>query len=89
MGTKRHKPEEIVAKLRQVEVLVGQGMARVDALNQGQKNIGNVSHQHSTSSSETHKDASRSVHTALTLKSESLALEGFCWPEKSLDLYAA
>ncbi|KIC17461.1 transposase [Leisingera sp. ANG1] len=32
MGTKRHKPEEIVTKLRQVEVLVGQGMARVDAI---------------------------------------------------------
>ena len=32
MATKRHKPEEIVAKLRQVEVLVGQGMARVDAI---------------------------------------------------------
>ena len=31
MATKRHKPEEIVTKLRQVEVLVGQGMARVDA----------------------------------------------------------
>jgi hypothetical protein len=29
MATKRHKPEEIVTKLRQVEVLVGQGMARV------------------------------------------------------------
>ena len=26
MGIKRHKPEEIVTKLRQVEVLVGQGM---------------------------------------------------------------
>ena len=25
MGIKRHKPEEIVTKLRQVEVLVGQG----------------------------------------------------------------
>ena len=25
MGQKRHKPEEIVAKLRQVEVLTGQG----------------------------------------------------------------
>ena len=25
MATKRHKPEEIVTKLRQVEVLVGQG----------------------------------------------------------------
>ena len=32
MGSKRHKPEEIVTKLRQVEVLVGQGMAQVDAI---------------------------------------------------------
>jgi len=32
MATKRHKPEEIVTKLQQVEVLVGQGMARVDAI---------------------------------------------------------
>ena len=32
MATKRHKPEEIVTKLRQVEVLVGQGLARVDAI---------------------------------------------------------
>ena len=32
MATKRHKREEIVTKLRQVEVLVGQGMARVDAI---------------------------------------------------------
>ena len=30
MGIKRHKPEEIVSKLRQVEVLVGQGRARAD-----------------------------------------------------------
>ncbi len=29
MGIKRHKPEEIVTKLRQVEVLAGQGMARL------------------------------------------------------------
>ena len=28
MGTKRHKPEEIVAKLRQVDVLVSQGRER-------------------------------------------------------------
>ena len=34
MGIKRHKPEEIVTKLRQVEVLVEQGMARVDAIRQ-------------------------------------------------------
>ena len=32
MSTKRHKPEEIVSKLRQVEVLVGQGMNRIDAI---------------------------------------------------------
>ncbi len=32
MANKRHKPEEIVSKLRQVEVLVGQGMARIDAI---------------------------------------------------------
>ena len=34
MGIKRHKPEEIVTKLRQVEILAGQGMARVDAIRQ-------------------------------------------------------
>lgn len=34
MGIKRHTPEEIVSKLRQVEVLVGQGMARIDAIRQ-------------------------------------------------------
>jgi len=32
MANKRHKPEEIVTKLRQGEVLVGQGMARIDAI---------------------------------------------------------
>lgn len=32
MATKRHKPEEIVTKLRQVEVFVGRGMARVEAI---------------------------------------------------------
>ena len=32
MSNKRHKPEEIVTKLRQVEVLAGQGMARIDAI---------------------------------------------------------
>jgi transposase len=32
MGIKRHRPEEIVIKLRQVEVLVGQGLARIDAI---------------------------------------------------------
>ena len=32
MANKRHKPEEIVSNLRQVDVLVGQGMARIDAI---------------------------------------------------------
>ncbi len=32
MAIKRHKPEEIVSRLRQVEVLVGRGMARIDAI---------------------------------------------------------
>ena len=32
MANKRHKLEEIVTKQRQVEVLVGQGMARIDAI---------------------------------------------------------
>ena len=32
MANKRRKTEEIVTKLRQVEVLVGQGMARIDAI---------------------------------------------------------
>jgi transposase-like protein len=36
MGIKRHRPEEIVTKLRQVEVLVGQGLARIDAIRQVQ-----------------------------------------------------
>ena len=31
MANKRHKPEEIIIKLRQFAVLVGHGMARVDA----------------------------------------------------------
>ncbi len=31
MAIKRAKPEEIVTKLRQVEVLVGQGMKRLDS----------------------------------------------------------
>ena len=34
MANKRHKPEEIVTKLRQVDVVVGQGMARIDAIRQ-------------------------------------------------------
>lgn len=34
MANKRHKPEEIVTKLRQVDVLVGQGMVRCDAIRQ-------------------------------------------------------
>ena len=34
MANKRHKPDEIVTKLRQVEVLRGQGMAIADAVRQ-------------------------------------------------------
>ena len=34
MTTKRLKPEEIVSKLRQVEVLMGRGMSRLDAIRQ-------------------------------------------------------
>jgi transposase-like protein len=32
MGRKRHKPEEIVAKLRQVEVLTSQGQSMAEAI---------------------------------------------------------
>ena len=32
MGIKRHKPEEIVAKLRQVDVLTGQGKSIAEAV---------------------------------------------------------
>ncbi len=34
MANKRPKQEEIVSKLRQVEVLMGQGMCRLDAIKQ-------------------------------------------------------
>ena len=34
MAAKRHKPEEIVSKLRQVDVLLGQGKSRIDAIRQ-------------------------------------------------------
>ena len=34
MANKRPKPEEIVSKLRQVEVFLGQGMSRLDAIRQ-------------------------------------------------------
>ena len=34
MAIKRPRPEEIVVKLRQVEVLIGQGMLRIDAIRQ-------------------------------------------------------
>jgi hypothetical protein len=32
MANRHPKPDEIVTKLRQVEVLTGQGMARLDAI---------------------------------------------------------
>ena len=34
MANRRPKPEEIASKLRQVEVLIGQGMPRLDAIRQ-------------------------------------------------------
>jgi len=34
MANKRPKPEEIVPKLRPLEVLTGQGMSRIDAIRQ-------------------------------------------------------
>jgi len=34
MANNRPKPEEIVTKLRQVEVLMGQGLSRLDAIRQ-------------------------------------------------------
>ena len=34
MANKRPKPEEIITKLRQVEVLMGQGMSCLDAIRQ-------------------------------------------------------
>ena len=34
MSRKRHKPEEIVTKLEQVDVLVSQGQVMVDAIRQ-------------------------------------------------------
>ena len=34
MARKRHKPDEIVTKLRQVEVLRGQGVTMADAVRQ-------------------------------------------------------
>ena len=36
MATERYKAEEIVTKLRQVDVLVGQGQSRIDAIHQVQ-----------------------------------------------------
>ena len=32
MGIKQHKPEEVVTRLRQVEVLVEQGKSRIDEI---------------------------------------------------------
>ncbi len=34
MSSKRHKPEEIISKLRQVDGIVGQEMSRTDAIRQ-------------------------------------------------------
>jgi hypothetical protein len=32
MGTKRHKPEDVVAKLRQADVLIAQGQSLADVI---------------------------------------------------------
>ena len=34
MANKRTRPEDIITKLRQVQVLMGQGMSRLDAIRQ-------------------------------------------------------
>ena len=34
MANKRARPEDIITKLRQAEVLMGQGMSRLDAIRQ-------------------------------------------------------
>ena len=34
MANKRARPEDIITKLRQVEVLIGRGMSRLDAIRQ-------------------------------------------------------
>ncbi len=36
MATKLHKPEEIVSELRQVDVLIGHGRSRIEAIRQVQ-----------------------------------------------------
>ena len=42
MARKHHKPQEIVLKLRQVDVLVGQGMARPDTIRQVSMSPSNI-----------------------------------------------
>ena len=36
MSTKRHEPEQSVSRLREVEVLAGQGQPRIDAIREVQ-----------------------------------------------------
>ena len=36
MSTERHKAEQIVSELRQIEVLAGQGQLRIDAIREVQ-----------------------------------------------------
>ena len=40
MARKRHKPEEIVAKLRQVDVLTSQGQSAPDAIRSPDHSVG-------------------------------------------------
>ena len=60
MTRKRHKPEEIVAKLRQVDVLVSQGQAVADAIRAiGVTEVGSET-SCLTASSSTHSERLRS-----------------------------
>jgi len=64
MSRKRHKPEEIVAKLRQVDVLVAQGTPVADAI----RSIGvtEVDHHRELATARQHGSAAGSVRTRAT-----------------------
>ena len=68
---KQYKPEEIIAKLRQVDVLVSQGQSMADAIRQ----IG-VSEVTGTSCSRTFKHSSRSDPLNVSMKALSVGLLG-------------
>ena len=68
---KRYKPEEIIAKLRQVDVLVSQRQSMADAIRQ----IG-VSEVTETNCSRTFKHSSRSNPLTVSMKALSIGLLG-------------